>query len=74
MVNRAMTYIGVDKGMQEEIKACNSIIKVTFFSKEWLLDNLVEWELVSINNVGYYTEEFLKYNLYKGFNLGILSK
>ncbi|MGB7340837.1 MAG: Glu/Leu/Phe/Val dehydrogenase [Phototrophicaceae bacterium] len=30
MVNRAMTYIGVDKGMQEEIKACNSIIKVTF--------------------------------------------
>jgi hypothetical protein len=37
----------------------NSIIKVTFFSKEWLLDNLVEWELVSINNVGYYTEEII---------------
>ena len=36
-----------------------SIIKVTFFSKEWLLDNLVEWELISINNVGYYTEEII---------------
>jgi len=30
MVNRAMTYIDVDDGIKEEIKACNSIIKVTF--------------------------------------------
>jgi len=30
MVNRALGYIGVDKGMQDEIKACNSIIKVSF--------------------------------------------
>ena len=30
MVNRALAYIGVDQGMQDEIKACNSIIKVTF--------------------------------------------
>ncbi len=37
----------------------NSIIPVTFFSKEWLQDNLVEWELVEINNVGYYTEEII---------------
>lgn len=36
-----------------------NVIKVTFFSKEWLLDNLVEWELISINNVGYYTEEII---------------
>jgi len=36
-----------------------SIIRVTFFSKEWLQDNLVEWELVEINNVGYYTEEII---------------
>jgi hypothetical protein len=36
-----------------------SIIKVTFFSKEWLLDNLVEWELISITNVGHYTEEII---------------
>jgi len=37
----------------------NTLIKVTFFSKEWLLDNLVEWELISIKNVGYYTEEII---------------
>jgi 2-polyprenyl-3-methyl-5-hydroxy-6-metoxy-1,4-benzoquinol methylase len=37
----------------------NTVIKVTFFSKEWLQDNLVEWELVEINNVGYYTEEII---------------
>jgi 2-polyprenyl-3-methyl-5-hydroxy-6-metoxy-1,4-benzoquinol methylase len=37
----------------------NTLIKVTFFSKEWLQDNLVEWELVEINNVGYYTEEII---------------
>jgi SAM-dependent methyltransferase len=37
----------------------NSLIKVSFFSKEWLQDNLVEWELVEINNVGYYTEEII---------------
>lgn len=30
MVNRAMGYIAIDEGMQEEIKACNSIIKVSF--------------------------------------------
>lgn len=30
MVNRALDYIGVDKGMEEEIKACNSIVKVSF--------------------------------------------
>ena len=36
-----------------------SVIRVTFFSKEWLQDNLVEWELVEINNVGYYTEEII---------------
>lgn len=30
MVNRALSYIGVDKGMQDEIKACNSIVKVSF--------------------------------------------
>ena len=30
MVNRALEYIDVDQGMKEEIKACNSIIKVTF--------------------------------------------
>jgi hypothetical protein len=37
----------------------NTLIKVTFFSKEWLLDNLIEWELVEINNVGHYTEEII---------------
>jgi len=37
----------------------NTVIKVTFFSKEWLLDNLIEWELVEINNVGHYTEEII---------------
>lgn len=37
----------------------NSLITVAFFSKEWLQDNLVEWELVEINNVGYYTEEII---------------
>ncbi|MEL7433496.1 MAG: Glu/Leu/Phe/Val dehydrogenase dimerization domain-containing protein, partial [Chloroflexota bacterium] len=30
MVNRALTYIAVDDGMKDEIKACNSIIKVRF--------------------------------------------
>lgn len=30
MVNKALAYIGVNEGMQDEIKACNSIIKVTF--------------------------------------------
>ncbi|MGJ3240247.1 MAG: Glu/Leu/Phe/Val family dehydrogenase [Anaerolineae bacterium] len=30
MVNRALEYIAVDDGMKEEIKACNSIIKVAF--------------------------------------------
>ncbi|MEM9952355.1 MAG: Glu/Leu/Phe/Val dehydrogenase [Chloroflexota bacterium] len=36
MVNRAMGYLGIDEGMQEEIKACDSIIKVSFPAK---LDN-----------------------------------
>ena len=30
MVNRALEYIDVDDGMKDEIKACNSIIKVSF--------------------------------------------
>ena len=34
-------------------------INVTFFSKSWLEDNAIDWEIIEINNIGNLTEEII---------------
>jgi hypothetical protein len=34
-------------------------INVTFFSKSWLEENAIDWEIIEINNIGNLTEEII---------------
>jgi len=37
----------------------NQLIKVVFFSESWLRENAVHWDIASINNVAYATDEII---------------